>query len=352
MQPQMTNFRHNFMKRILIVIILFTPWIAKAQNEKSLMADSVRAYLDSSLNIIRKHSLNTKINWNDLRSNVYSKAVGANRYEDILHLYPYIFEQIDDHHGSLKFRGKTYSWNKKAVNPVNNTIATATKKYQSVHAENITKDIAYILIPGNTDFRGKQMDSIAKEIKNAISKINNQDIKGWVIDLRVNTGGNMYPMIAGLSDLIGEGKVGGFLTSTNEPDGAWIIKNGSFYVDSVKVSPIKYSGYPIKKDIPVALLISGNTASSGEMTAISFIGRRKSVIIGEQSGGYTTSNLGFKLNEYSGLNLAVDYAADRNGKIYPKYLIPDYKVLNGDDFENLNNDLKIKKALIWLRKNK
>jgi len=352
MQPQMTNFRHNFMKRILIVIILFTPWIAKAQNEKSLMADSVRTYLDSSLNIIRKHSLNTKVNWNDLRSNVYSKAVGANRYEDILHLYPYIFEQIDDHHGSLKFRGKTYSWNKKVVNPVNNTIATATKKYQSVHAENITKDIAYILIPGNTDFRGKQMDSIAKEIKNAISKINNQDIKGWVIDLRVNTGGNMYPMIAGLSDLIGEGKVGGFLTSTNEPDGAWIIKNGSFYVDSVKVSPIKYSGYPIKKDIPVALLISGNTASSGEMTAISFIGRRKSVIIGEQSGGYTTSNLGFKLNEYSGLNLAVDYAADRNGKIYPKYLIPDLKVLNGDDFENLNDDLKIKKALSWLRRNK
>ena len=108
----------------------------------------------------------------------------------------------------------------------------------------------------------------------------------------------------------------------------------------------------MKQEIPVAILISGNTASSGEMTAISFIGRKNSVIIGEQSGGYTTSNLGFKLNEYSGLNLAVDYAADRNGKIYPKYLEPDFKILNGDNFENLNDNLKIKKALIWLRKNK
>lgn len=348
----MANFHLNFMKRILAVIIFLTPWLVKAQNDKSLMADSVRAYLDSSLNIIRKHSLNTKVNWNDLRENVYAKAIGAKRYEDVLHLYPYIFEQIDDHHGSLKFRGKTYSWNKKAANPVNDIIATATKKHQSVHAEKINKDIAYILVPGNNDFRGKQMDSIAKEIKNAISKVNDKNIKGWVIDLRVNTGGNMYPMIAGLGDLIGEGKVGGFLTSKYEPDGSWIIKNGTFYVDSVKVSPIKYNGYPVSKDIPVAILISGSTASSGEMTAISFIGRTKSVIIGEQSGGYTTSNLGFKLNEYSGLNLAVDYAADRNGKIYPKYLEPDLKVVNGDNFENLSDDLKIKKALIWLRKNK
>jgi len=212
-----------------------TPWILKAQNDKSLIADSVRAYLDSSLDIIKKHSLNTKVNWNDLRLNLYAKAIGAKHYEDVLHLYPYIFEQIDDHHGSLKFRGKTYSWNKKAANPINNILATATKKYQTVRAKLITKDIAYILIPRNSDFRGKQMDSIAKEIKNAIAKVNNKNIRGWVIDLRINTGGNMYPMIAGLSDLIGEGKVGGFLTSTNVPDGSWIIKNGTFYVDSVKV---------------------------------------------------------------------------------------------------------------------
>jgi hypothetical protein len=52
---------------------------------------------------------------------------------------------------------------------------------------------------------------------------------------------------------------------TNQPDGDWIIKDGTFYVDSVKVSPISYAGYPIKKEVPIAVLISGNTASSGEM---------------------------------------------------------------------------------------
>jgi len=31
---------------------------------------------------------------------------------------------------------------------------------------------------------------------------------GWIIDLRGNSGGNMYPMLAGLSSLLGEGVLG------------------------------------------------------------------------------------------------------------------------------------------------
>uniref|UniRef100_UPI003D7F8EF9 S41 family peptidase n=1 Tax=Pedobacter sp. TaxID=1411316 RepID=UPI003D7F8EF9 len=139
---------------------------------------------------------------------------------------------------------------------------------------------------------------------------------------------------------------------SHQPDGDWIIKNGTFYVDSVKVSPVKYKGHPIKKDVPVAILISGYTASSGEMTAITTIGRYNSILIGEPTAGYTTTNLGFKVNEYSGLNLAVDYAADRNGKIYPKNINPDILVSDGDNFEVLHKDQKVKKAIAWIKKNR
>ena len=157
-------------------------------------------------------------------------------------------------------------------------------------------------------------------------------------------------MMAGLSDLIGEGKTGGFLTPDKKPDGDWIVKKGIFYVDSVRVSTVGYAGYPIRKNIPIAVLIGSYTASSGEMTAIATIGRKSSVRIGEYSAGYTTSNLGFTLNGYSGLNLAVDYAADRNGKIYPKRLEPEVSILGGDNFESLKDDLKIKRAVSWLKK--
>jgi carboxyl-terminal processing protease len=317
------------------------------------MADSVKSYLDKSLSIIEQNALNNKdIDWNKLRKDVYDKASDAQQYEDILNIYPFIFERINDHHGSLKFRSRTYSWNKPLQNESSMAIKLATKKYTTVRSERICKDIGYILVPGNSDFRGQHMDSITKSIKKAIAMVNDKNIKGWIIDLRVNTGGNMYPMIAGLNDFIGEGKVGGFLTPTYQPDGNWIIKNGTFFVDSIKVTAVKYDGYPIKPNMPIAILISGNTASSGEMTAISTIGRKKSIVIGEISAGFTTSNLGFKLNDYSGLNLAVDYASDRKGKIYPKNIEPDIIVLNGDNFETLREDLKVIKAVSWIRGNK
>ncbi|WP_222537163.1 S41 family peptidase [Pedobacter polysacchareus] len=176
------------------------------------------------------------------------------------------------------------------------------------------------------------MDSICSSIKQAIANIHTKKIKGWIIDLRVNTGGNMYPMIAGLTDFLGTGKVGGF------------------YVDSIQVSPVKYEGYPIKKDLPIAVLISGYTASSGEMTAITTIGRKNAVLIGEPSAGYTTTNLGFELNAYSGLNLAVDYATDRKGRVYPKNITPDHLVKDGDHFEKLTEDKKVQEAILWLKK--
>lgn len=341
------------MNKFLLTALFFLPYVIKAQSNSPVIVDSVKSYLDKSLLIIEANALNSKnVNWKELREYVYNKTSGAKRYEDILPIYPYIFEQIDDHHGSLKYKNKTYSRDRSDDVQVNNTIKAATKKYSFVRSEKIGEEIGYILIPGNNDFRGQYMDSISRDIKNAIAKINDKKIKGWIIDLRINTGGNMYPMIAGLTEFIGEGRVGGFITPTHQPDGDWIIRNGTFYVDSVKVTPVKYEGYPIKKDIPIAILISGYTASSGEMTAITTIGRDKSILIGEPTAGYTTTNLGFELNEYSGLNLAVDYASDRNGKIYPKNINPDILVINGDDFEVLNKDEKIQKAISWLRKNK
>lgn len=337
-------------KYLLLLLLSAFSLPSKSQNNPVKMVDSVKKYLDSSLHIIEKNALNRKqVNWPELRKAVYEKAAGAKTYEDILPLYPYIFEQIDDHHGSLNYKKKTYGWAGNDLPKVNNSIKAATKKYTTVRSERIGDAIGYILIPGNNDFRNQHMDSISSSIKQAIAKIHNKKIKGWIIDLRVNTGGNMYPMIAGLTDFLGEGKVGGFMTSDHQADGNWIIKDGIFYVDSIKVSPVKYEGYPIKKDLPIAILISGYTASSGEMTAITTIGRKNSILIGEPSAGYTTTNLGFELNGYSGLNLAVDYAMDRNGKVYPKRITPEVLVNDGDDFEKLTEDKKVQAALKWLK---
>ncbi|RRJ85951.1 hypothetical protein EG240_16415, partial [Paenimyroides tangerinum] len=145
----------------------------------------------------------------------------------------------------------------------------------------LNKNIAYLRISGNNDFNAKKIDSISSNIVDEINKINSNKIKGWIIDLRINTGVNMYPMIAGISDIIGDNeKLGGFITSDNQSDREWLLKNGNFYVDSNQVLDRKKIRMPIKKHLPIVVLISGYTASSGEMTAIALIGRNKTKLFG------------------------------------------------------------------------
>lgn len=342
------------MKKTLLIFFTFltTSNLLIAQNEVDFKKDSVKQYIDKTLSIIHNNALSKdKINWKSLRMDIYEKTKDANNIEEILPIYPYIFEKIEDHHGWLSYKDKNYRWDKNSQKQKNEIVKDAVKKYENVYATLLNKTIGYLRIPGNSDFGAKKMDSIASNIVDQINKINSNKIKGWIIDLRINTGGNMYPMIAGISNLIGDNeKLGGFVTSDNQSDGEWLLKNGNIYVDSNRVLDRKKLKKPIKKELPIAVLISGYTASSGEMIAITFIGRSKTKLFGEESAGYTTSNQGFKIDENSGLNLAVSYVTDRTGKIYAENIKPDFEIIGGDNFEDLKYDVKIIKSLKWLKK--
>ncbi|WP_312483150.1 S41 family peptidase [Sphingobacterium multivorum] len=103
--------------------------------------------------------------------------------------------------------------------------------------------------------------------------------------------------------------------------------------------------YPIANDVPLVILTSCYTASAGEMTAISFIGRKNTFIVGEKTANYTTAVQGFKINDHAGINLSTDYVVDRNLKVYKSYISPDFEVVGDDNLTVLEKDRKIIKAL-------
>jgi len=70
-------------------------------------------------------------------------------------------------------------------------------------------------------------------------------------------------------------------------------------------------------------LIDSKTASSGEMTAISFIGLPNVKVFGQPSAGYVTANATIHLSDGTQLNLATSNVADRTHKIYSDKIIPD-----------------------------
>ena len=103
--------------------------------------------------------------------------------------------------------------------------------------------------------------------------------------------------------------------------------------------------------LPVAVIIGPVTGSAGECLAAGFIGRDKTILIGETTAGFTTANNGYLLaGEDYGMVLAVGYLRDRKGNIYMENVKPDIYVTGGDDFFKRDQDKKIQEAVKWLNK--
>ncbi len=85
--------------------------------------------------------------------------------------------------------------------------------------------------------------------------------------------------------------------------------------------------YVLRKTMPrVAVLFGPHTASSGEATAISFLGRPDTRSFGLPTYGLSTANAGYRLRDGAVLNLTVATDADRTGHLYGEEIQPDTTV--------------------------
>lgn len=131
-----------------------------------------------------------------------------------------------------------------------------------------------------------------------------------VVDLRGNTGGDMGPMVAGLSPLLPEGSALHFVGAFGENpvmitgDG---VKGGGTST-SVDVSE--------KFTVPVAVLVDEKTASSGEATMLAFRGLDNSRSFGTPTAGYASANTVIDYPDGSELMLTISRDKARTGEIF------------------------------------
>ena len=197
-----------------------------------------------------------------------------------------------------------------------------------------------MMVGNKTDYYTK-----SQQLSDSLCKILERPIKGIILDLRLNGGGAMHPMILGVEALLGDGKVGAFHTNTTE---YWYIRNHRFYIDSIDFAAIQPKCIVDATRIPVIMLVSPFTGSSAECLIIAFKGRKNTVLLGSNSAGYVTINNGFQINDTAFLNLSVGYSADRSGKIYKAAIPPDIPFEATDSFNDLLTDEKVKAAIKWI----
>lgn len=141
---------------------------------------------------------------------------------------------------------------------------------------------------------------------------------GWIVDLRGNTGGNMEPMLAGLSPLLGSGRVGGFVDNRGNVT-ELALQDGAVYLGGRSTFGTQHS-QPLKG--PVAVLQDGRTASSGEVALLAFYGRRDTRTFGAPSAGLSSANQVRRLYGGTEMLLTVALDTDAAGKVYGGVLEP------------------------------
>ena len=184
----------------------------------------------------------------------------------------------------------------------------------------------------------------ADSLQRIIEKLDKSNIKGWIIDLRENTGGNMEPMIAGLGPLFSSEKLGS-LVDINGNAEAWYYSDGRYYFDGYDGWSVS-KRYDVNKRLPIAVLTSDQTGSSGEIVAISFIGNELTRSFGTPTWGLTTGNGEFALEDGAQIRLASTIMADRHDHQYTSSITPDDLI---QDDPATTTDETMEMAMHWIR---
>lgn len=166
-------------------------------------------------------------------------------------------------------------------------------------------------------------------LRTALQRLDAAPLCGWVIDLRNNGGGNMWPMLQGLDPLLGPAPFG-FFVAPNGPLALW-QREGGLIRTSFKAAAPEEPAFLLKRSAaPIAILLGPRTASSGEMTAIALVGRADVRTFGAPTAGFTTANAPIRMSDGAYLVVTETFVRDRTGRDYRGAIIPDEPTRDSD----------------------
>ena len=96
---------------------------------------------------------------------------------------------------------------------------------EELRVEQLDPETAYITIPPISSSDEGVATLMADSLQSIIARLDRQGVSRWMLDLRANTGGNCWPMLAGVGPLLGEGVCGYFIR--NEERVPIVYKSGA-----------------------------------------------------------------------------------------------------------------------------
>jgi carboxyl-terminal processing protease len=317
--------------------------------------DSVKHFIDSTLSVMQRHSLYAKkVNWKKIRQATFTKANHAQTINDTYNALTWAFSQLKDYHGLIRI-GNSVPFGLNNPVPDNRKDTNMLKVlFQSPPKIVITKigNYGYIRVPHMPQLLEASINRAANGLKDSVCKLNSLGVAGWIIDLRVNVGGNFRQMLGGLGPILCSRQLGTFVDKNGNKLESWRIENGQMFVGNTQGAAV-LNPCTVDCNLPVAVLIGPSTGSSGEITAISLSSRPNTRFFGERTAGYANSTQGFYVGSNNNIYilLTTALAVNNKGKLFNHFIDPDEVVNAKIDLNQISDDL-INHALKWLEKYK
>ena len=201
------------------------------------------------------------------------------------------------------------------------TLTRAVIKIQGTAARRLgEKNIVYIRIE-------QFLSEAATEVRTAMKRFGENDIKGLVVDLR-NNGGGLLDSITGVAELF---------MKQNE-----IIATlgGRYDGQEKELTASKWSPYP---GFPIIVLIDGKTSSGAEILAAALRDNKHALLVGERSAGICDIQTAYPLKDGSQIRLRTAFALTTAGaRVDGQGVTPDnVVVLSEEERENIYTRMEL-----------
>ena len=303
--------------------------LAVATLDDGAVAPEAQAYLDEALDALQTRHINrATVDWPQVRDISRRLAAGAQTPSDIHPVLRVAVGLLGERHSS--FRGPSAA-----------TASGAPDRPAALpRGEVIAPSVGHLALPelmprGEDDPLNAAYRAALTE---TITRLEADGVCRWLVDLRGDGGGNMWPMLNGLEPLLGAGPFGAF-GDADALQSRWVRRADQITdVGLGEAASDETTGR--LAHAPVAVLFGPGTASSGEMTAIAFRGRERTRTFGAPSAGLTTANGSHRLPDGAALIITTTGVHDATGRFISGPLTPD---------EATPDEETVARALGWLQ---
>lgn len=296
-----------------------------------------KGLLDEAIAELRENHVNREsVDWAALEKAAYATAGDAEQAQDAYPAIRQVIAALGEKH--------TMFYPARRPQPASTAPAAVPAprpQPRQPEVKRLAADVGLVVMPGWPFARDNPTsEAWVSDTRAALAQADADGVCGWVVDVRDNGGGNVWPMLDVLGPLLGSSPFGTFVAKTRDPI---IFSDGRASYPGMRPEMAPLPVLRLKSaDAPVAVLMNGQTGSSAETVVTTFKGRPHTRFFGSPTANYVSTNNPKTLKDGSVITTTVGYTEDRTGVAYKGAIQPDVQV---DDAGALDA------ATAWVREN-